>query len=112
MLLLWNKFAQRYANQGKMLMASYMNMNAPVLDGTVIRLDLPNHSTKEEFLSGANELLGYLRGKLQNNDITIEVIVNEATEKKYAFTPEEKYQKFKEINPNIELLKKLFDLDI
>lgn len=112
MLLVWNKFVQRLTDNGKKLMATYMQMNDPVLKGTVIQLELPNASTKEEFLMGSTELLGYLRGKLHNHDITIEVIVNETTEKKYAFTPQEKFDKLKEINPNIELLRKLFDLDV
>ncbi|SHJ29733.1 hypothetical protein SAMN05444337_1770 [Flavobacterium haoranii] len=112
MLLLWTKFAQKLSDQGKKLMATYMQMNDPKLKGTVIELELPNESTKEEFLSGANELLGYLRGKLHNHDITIEVIVNEVTENRYAFTPQEKYDKLKSINPNLDLLKKMFDLDL
>lgn len=112
MLLVWNKFTQKLNDQGKKLMATYMQMNDPKLKGTVIELELPNESTKEEFLTGANELLGYLRGKLHNHDITIEVEVNEVTENRYAFTPEEKYNKLKEINPNLDLLKKLFDLDV
>lgn len=112
MLLVWNKFAQKLSNQGKKLMATYMQMNDPILKGSTIILELPNESTKEEFLMGANELVGYLRGKLHNHDITIEVEVNEVTENRYAFTPEEKYNKLKEINPNLDLLKKLFDLDV
>jgi DNA polymerase-3 subunit gamma/tau len=112
MLLVWNKFAQKLSNQGKKLMATYMQMNDPILKDTSIILELPNESTKEEFLMGANDLVGYLRGKLHNHDITIDVIVNEVTENRYAFTPEEKYNKLKEINPNLELLKKLFDLDV
>jgi hypothetical protein len=35
-----------------------MQMNDPVLKGTLITLELPNESTKEEFLSGINEILG------------------------------------------------------
>ena len=112
MLLLWNKFAQRLTDQGKRLMATYMQMNDPVLNDTTITLELPNQSTKEEFLTGYNELLGYLRGKLHNHDITIEVVVNEISTTKHAFTPIEKYEKLKDINPNLELLKKLFDLDV
>jgi DNA polymerase-3 subunit gamma/tau len=38
--------------------------------------------------------------------------VNEEVAKKYAFTPQEKYEKLREKNPNIELLKKTFGLDI
>ena len=112
MRLIWNKFAQRLTDQGKRLMATYMQMNDPVLNGATITLELPNQSTREEFLTGYHDLLGYLRGKLHNHDITIEVHVNETTETKYAFTPIQKYEKLKSINPNIELLKKLFDLDV
>ncbi|MBC7439779.1 MAG: DNA polymerase III, partial [Flavobacterium sp.] len=72
----------------------------------------PNDSTKIEFESEKLELLGYLRGKLHNHDITIDVIVNEKVENKFAFTPKDKYNRLNEINPNLELLKKTFDLDI
>jgi hypothetical protein len=112
MLLQWNKFAQKMVDSGKRLMATYMQMNDPTLNGTKISLELPNQSTKEEFLSCSIELLGYLRGKLHNHDITIEVEVNETTENKYAFTPQEKFERLKQINPALDLLKKTFDLDI
>jgi len=112
MLLQWNKFAQKMTDSGKRLMATYMQMNDPTLNGTTITLELPNQSTKEEFLTGCHELIGYLRGKLHNHDITIEVVVNETVENKYAFTPQEKFERLKQINPTIELLRKTFDLDV
>ena len=112
MLLQWNKFAQKMTDSGKRLLATYMQMNDPMLNGTIITLELPNQSTREEFLTGCNELLGYLRGKLHNHDVTIEVVVNETIENKYAFTPQEKFERLKQINPNIEALRKTFDLDV
>ncbi|WP_264558794.1 DNA polymerase III subunit gamma/tau [Flavobacterium sp. N2270] len=112
MLLLWNKFAARLADQNKRLMATYMLMSKPTLNCPIITIELPNESTKIEFEAGNNELLGYLRGKLHNHDITIEVIVNETVETKYAFTPDDKYEKLKSINPTMELLRKVFDLDV
>ena len=112
MLLLWNKFAQRMSDTGKMLLSTYMLMNEPILEGTTITLELPNESTKEEFLSGCVELIGYLRGKLHNHDIVINVKVNETVEKKYAFTPDDKYERLRNINPAIDLLRKTFDLDV
>jgi hypothetical protein len=112
MMLMWNKFAQRLSDKGQKIMATYMQMNDPVLEGTTIKLEMPNEGSKIDFDNGKHELLGYLRGKLHNHDIVIETHVNESTEKKYAFTPEEKYEKLKAINPAIELLRKTFDLDI
>jgi hypothetical protein len=112
MLVQWNKFAQKMTDSGKRLLATYMQMNDPTLNGSTITLELPNQSTREEFITSYHELLGYLRGKLHNHDITIEVIVNEAVESKYAFTPQEKFERLKQINPNIEVLRKTFDLDL
>jgi len=112
MLLVWNKFAKRLADQNKRLMATYMLMSIPTLNGAKINLELPNQSTREEFETGNYELLGYLRVALHNHDITIEVIVNETVETKYAFTPDDKYDKLNAINPAMELLRKTFDLDV
>ena len=58
-----------------------------------------------------NGLLGHLRGHLHNHDIHIKVLVNEAIENKFAFTPQDKYNRMNEINPNLELLRKTFDLN-
>lgn len=114
MLLNWNKFAQRLSDNGQKIMATYMQINDPVLDkdGFTIRLELPNEGSKVDFDNGKLELLGYMRGKLHNHDIVIETHVNEAVSKKHAFTPEEKYEKLKAINPALETLRKMFDLDI
>ncbi len=114
MLLQWNKFAQRLSDKGQKIMATYMQINDPVLeaDGTTIKLELPNEGSKVDFDNSKIELLGYLRGKLHNHDIVINVHVNEVVETKYAFTALEKFDKLKAINPALELLRKTFDLDI
>ena len=54
----------------------------------------------------------FLRKQLNNYDIVLDIKVNEEKEKLFAYTPEEKYDKLKEKNPKIELLKKLFELDV
>lgn len=114
MRLQWNKFAQRLSDNGQKIMATYMQINDPVLDkdGVTIRLELPNEGSKIDFDNGKHDLLGYLRGMLHNHDIIIETHVNEKVSTKYAFTPEEKYEKLKALNPALDILRKMFDLDI
>ena len=114
MLLQWNKFAQRMSDNGQKIFATYMQMNDPVLaqDGFTIKLELPNEGSKTDFDNNRLELLGYLRGKLHNHDIVIETHVNEEVSTRHAFTPEEKYEKLKSINPSVETLRKMFDLDL
>lgn len=112
MLLQWNKYAQRLSDKGHKIMESLLLIGTPKLEGTTITHELPNEGSKIEFETEKHELLGYLRGKLHNHDIMIDVVVNEKVENKFAFTPQDKYNRLNEINPNLDLLKKTFDLDI
>ena len=112
MLLQWSKYAQRLGDKGHKIMESLLLIGDPKLEGTTITHELPNEGSKIEFETEKNELLGYLRSRLHNHDIVIEVVVNETVENKFAFTPQDKYNRLNEINPNLELLKKTFDLDI
>jgi len=112
MLLQWNKFAHKLEDRGHMILHSLMMMNDPKLEGTKIIHELPNEGTKIEFERTKNEILGYLRGMLHNHDITIEIVVNESMDSKRAFTPQDKFNRLNELNPNLELLRKTFDLDV
>jgi DNA polymerase-3 subunit gamma/tau len=112
MLLQWNKYAQRLGDKGYKIMESLLLINDPVLDGTHITIELPNEGSKLDFESEKLGLLGYLKGHLHNHDITIEVIVNESFESKRSFNDQDRYNRLHQLNPNIELLKTTFGLDI
>ncbi len=112
MLLQWNKYAQRLSDKGHKIMESLMLINDPKLNGTTIIHELPNEGSKIDFESEKIELLGYLRGKLHNHDITIEIVVNETMDSRRAFTPQDKFNRLNEINPSLDLLRRTFDLDI
>lgn len=112
MLLHWTKYAEKLGEKGSRIMESLLLMNDPTLEGTKITIELPNEGSKIDFESEKNPLLSYLRSHLHNHDITIEVIVNESVENKFAFTAQDKYNRLNELNPNLELLRKTFDLDL
>ncbi len=112
MLLHWNKYAQKLGDKGYKIMESLLSINDPVLNGTIITLELPNEGSKIDFESEINGLLGHLKGHLHNHDITINVVVNESVENKFAFTAQDKYNRLNEINPSLEILRKTFDLDL
>jgi len=61
---------------------------------------------------GKPKLLKFLREALNNFSITITVIVNETIEKKFAYTPQEKYNKLLEKNSSLKSLKDTFQLDL
>ena len=93
-------------------MASILQMDTPKLKGTTIHLTYSNNTNKIELERAQFPLMAYLKKTLLNYDLELDIKVNEEIAKKYAFTPKEKYEKLKEKNPNIELLKKTFGLDI
>jgi hypothetical protein len=49
---------------------------------------------------------------LHNHDITIEVIVNESIINRKNFNDQDRYNRLYEINPNIDLLRTTFGLDL
>jgi hypothetical protein len=112
MLLQWGKYAQRLGDKGHKIMESLLMIGDPKLEGTTITHELPNEGSKIDFETELYGLLGHLKGHLHNHDIAIKVVVNEKVENKFAFTAIDKYNRLNEINPNLELLKKTFDLDI
>ncbi|MDG4715777.1 DNA polymerase III subunit gamma/tau [Winogradskyella marincola] len=108
----WNDYASAISKKGEKILASILQMDKPKLKHTAIHLTYSNNTNKIELERAQFPLLAYLRKRLKNYDLHLEIIVNEEIAKKYAFTPIEKYEKLKEKNPNIELLKKAFGLDI
>jgi hypothetical protein len=112
MMLVWTNFAEKKGHKGQKIIEALLLINDPKLQGTTIVHELPNEGSKIEFEAVKYELLTALRSKLRNHDIGIEVLVNEDVKSKRAFTPQDRYNRLSEINPNLELLKKLFDLEI
>ncbi len=108
----WDEYIQRIKNKGAKILASIMESDMPKLNGKIITIELPNETMRNDMERGQNQLMAYLKKKLQNTLITLEINVNEQAAKKYAFTDIEKYNKLKETNPLIEKLRTTFDLDI
>lgn len=108
----WKEFVQHQHQKGEKILASIMQTDLPKLDDKKILLELPNDTMKVELERAQFPLMVFLKQKLQNTGISLQIKVNEKIEEKYAFTPREKYEKLKEKNPLIEDLRTTFDLDI
>jgi len=109
----WAEFVESIDQKGQKILASNLNTDIPKLkEDFKIHIELPNGTMKKEIEREQFELMEYLRAKLNNHFIQLIISVNEATAKKFAFTPEEKYEKLREKNPVIDLLRTEFDLDL
>ncbi|QCW99393.1 DNA polymerase III subunit gamma/tau [Aggregatimonas sangjinii] len=109
----WNEFVAKIDANGQKILASSLATDIPKLkDDFVIAIELPNDTMKKEVEREQFGLMEHLRANLNNHSISLKISVNEETAKKFAFTPEEKYEKLREKNPTIDLLRKTFDLDL
>ena len=109
----WANFVKKLDDKGKKILASNLNADIPKLKKeNVIWIELPNSTMKKEVEREQSLMLDYLKEQLNNFAITLQITVNEDTSKKFAFTPEEKYEKLREKNPAIDLLRQEFDLDL
>ncbi|MBT8312685.1 MAG: DNA polymerase III subunit gamma/tau, partial [Flavobacteriaceae bacterium] len=109
----WAAYVAKLEKSGKKIMASTLSTDVPKLLGDhVIWIELPNNTMKKEIEREQSDLLSYLRKHLRNHDLSLKISVNEEAAKKYAYTPQEKYEKLREKNPEIDILKNQFDLEL
>tara|TARA_R110000764_G_scaffold3501_3_gene14622 strand:- start:2157 stop:4019 length:1863 start_codon:yes stop_codon:yes gene_type:complete len=107
----WADFIEIIDKKGQKILASNLHSDIPKLkENFAIHLELPNGTMKKEIEREQFELMEYLRTKLNNHFVHLEITVNETTVTKFAFTPEEKYEKLRKKNPVIDLLRTEFDL--
>lgn len=109
----WQDYVSILQKKGENSMASIIATDTPKLkDNFNIDFSVPNKLMKDQFLKGQPKLLKYLREQLNNYGIAIHLILNEKKEKKFAYTPQEKFNKLKEKNPLLEKLRQTFELDL
>lgn len=108
----WKNYIQKLNKQGRKSVAAIMNTATPVVEENKIHFTVVTNLMRDQLNLAMPKLLKYLRKNLNNFKLDVLVTVNEEATKKYAYTPQEKYQKLKEKNSDLELLKKTFNLDI
>jgi DNA polymerase-3 subunit gamma/tau len=110
---LWKSYVELLNKKGERSIASIIGTDIPTLGVDFkISFTVPNKLMQDQFKKGRPKLMNFLREKLNNYGIAIVVLLNEAVEKKFAYTPDEKYKKLKEKNPFLEKLRQAFELDL
>ena len=110
---IWSEYQKSQIKKGEKSIASILAAADPkLLENFNVQFTLPNKLMKAQLKIGKPKLLKFLREALNNFSITITVIVNETIEKKFAYTPQEKYNKLLEKNSSLKSLKDTFQLDL
>jgi len=111
--LYWKEYANSLEKKGEQSMAAIISIGKPVLsENFKISFSVSNSLMQDQFQKVRPNLLQFLREKLNNYGIDILVTLDETISKKFAYTPQEKFDKLKEKNPMIEKLRQTFELDL
>jgi len=109
----WKDFANDLSRQNKENLASILQINEPNLGNDFkISYDVPSKSSKNELREIKGDLLIYLKNIFKNDLIEIDFLVNKSNSKEYFSTPEERFKKLSDLNPNLIKLKKDLKLDL
>ncbi|SOS47163.1 DNA polymerase III subunit gamma/tau [Tenacibaculum dicentrarchi] len=109
----WKAYTLKTQQLGDLSIASVLASSQPVLAKEYeVSFSIPNELMQVQLERIKAKLTRFLRERLNNYAIQITIVVNEVVEKKFVYTPQEKFAKLKEKNPLIEKLKSIFGLDI
>ena len=98
--------------KGEKIQAANLTLGQPKVYNNIIQIEVASEISKEEIIANREEILSFVREKLSNYsiDLEIEVKVSEFKQR-YILKPEDKYEKMLAENPLLGELKKVFDLD-
>ena len=109
----WKDFQKFLIKKGEKSIASILATDIPTLQENFhIQFILPNKLMEDQLKQAKPKLIKFIRESLNNYGITLNIVVNETIEKKFAYTPQEKYNKLLEKNAFLKDLKDTFQLDL
>lgn len=110
---LWKAYSEKKNNLGENNITALLEMSQPELLGEhKILLKTPSSLSKVELTKELTPLLAYLSEALNNYKISFEIKVETKKNEEYVYGVKDKYEYLKKINPDIEVLKNEFDLDL
>jgi len=107
----WNNFADSLKKEGRDREYNTLNQEVAFDENLSIKLMLPNSFQSLTIEGLQQELLTYLRTKLNNSSIQLITEIEKIENKKLIYTNSEKFDYLAEKYPNLKDLKSRLDLD-
>lgn len=108
----WDAYANQLEKKGKQILSSILHNAKPKLEGVKITAEVVNDTTKNELQEHKSQLLQYLKKKLKNTSIELEIEVNTSIVIERDLTPLEKYKEMIKVNPLVKELQEKLDLEL
>lgn len=110
---IWGEYSFKTNTEGKKSLSVLMKNYTPALkENFRVEILIENKIQYDELISERVYILNYIRTKLKNFSITLEPIIAEVNAERKLYTSKDKYQHMVEKNPNLDELRKAFNLDL
>lgn len=113
LVVAWNKLADKMSEE-QIHLAQTLKSHQPVLDknGSTILVTVHNNIQEKRIQEEQELIMGHLKNSLKNDAINISIVVDETVQEKKYYTNSEKLQMMIQKNPDLNFLRKKFDLDL
>jgi DNA polymerase III subunit gamma/tau len=109
----WTAFADQLKAAKKFNDHAAVTMNRPEKTGEMsVRYTVFNASALENLEADKTELMTFLRQKLNNYHFTLDIQLSKEEGQQRLYTPQDKYRRLLELNPDLQKLRQQFDLDL
>ena len=108
----WNEFASSLKVDFPHLFTTLTSREPVLKDNWQIELEIDNRILEEELSLKKEDLLDFLKQKLDNVQVTLKTRIQENQKELKPYTDKEKFEKMAEKNPALNKLKEQLDLDI
>ena len=111
-LIVYNRFVESIKNE-KPRLFSALNSHGPTLSGNSnVEIVFSNQAQQDDFVKNLKqEMTEFLRNELQNDNISIEMVISETEQKNLLYTEEDKFRHMLAKNPALGKLKQQMNLD-
>ncbi len=108
---LWRTYAEKIKAEGRSVDYILMNQEIRLLPDMTIDLPIANPMQADTLEKFKPELMGLLRGQLQNSLLQIKTTLIEDNKKRMVYTPKEKFNYLAEKHPLLRELQQKLGLD-
>lgn len=111
-MAVWKQCIQKANSENKIHLFTLLASNEPVLDGQNIIVSIENIALESTLQDEKIELLNFIRSQLKNFDIQLVTKRIEPKQSNRIYSNKDKYAYLVEKNPQLEELRKRFNLDL
>ena len=108
----WKQFAMSLPKEESAMSGRMMNLRPYLAGSTEFTITIDNKLVEQEMRTMQPRIEAYLRTQMQNNHITMRIILEESQLTHRIYSRVEQYQMLEKRNPALRKLKELLDLDL